>query len=429
MRLLLTRLAGVVRKELVEVIRQPGMLFVLVVGPLLILLLFGSGVRSEDPAVRSIFVAPEGDEELAEVVREYADSQSERLTITDVTTNRADAVLQLRRGEVDLVVIFPGDPAAAVEENERAAIQVLHRFIDPLESQAIALFTRGAVDDLNDILLSLVIDETQTVAGEALREIEAVRSDLPGVAQAAVEDRTGLDDLEVALADAEIELETLLEIDPEIVAAPLEGESESIGGRVTVSQFYAPAVVALILQHLTLTFVALARSRERELGTDELLTVSPLRPAERIAGQGVAYLLLGTVLGAVLLAAVVLLLGAPLRSGIWPVAVVVLLELLAAIGLGLLLSRLARTTTQVVQGSMLLLLLSVFFGGLLLSPERLLPWARPIGWVLPMTHALTLLRDTTLRGFDLAAGPLLALVAMSVLLIGGTVALAQRNDR
>lgn len=421
LRLSLRRIGGVSRKELVELVRQPAMLFVLVVGPLLILLLFGSGVRAEDPAVRSIFVTPPGDEQLAEVVRGYADTQSERLTILDVTDDREDAMRELRGRRVDVVVVFPENPIEAVEQNDRATIEVIHSFIDPLESQAIRLFTRGAVSDLNDILLSEAVEEAQTQAATTLEEVEGLRETLDGPAGSVLmaQSDTDPEDLAIVLDDASIELEQLIEIDPDVVAAPLDGRASSIGGRVTTSQFYAPAVVALILQHLTLTFVALARSRERELGTVELFGVSPLREVERIAGQAVAYVLSGSALAAVLLAAVSLILGAPFRAGVGTVALVVVAELLASIGVGLLLSRVARTTTQVVQGAMLILLLSVFFGGLLLSPERLLPWAQPIGDVLPMSHALELLRDSMLRGLPLTAGPIATLVGMAV----GTIAI------
>ena len=421
LRLSLRRIGGVSRKELVELVRQPAMLFVLVVGPLLILLLFGSGVRAEDPAVRSIFVTPPGDEQLAEVVRGYADTQSERLTILDVTDDREDAMRELRGRRVDVVVVFPENPIEAVEQNDRATIEVIHSFIDPLESQAIRLFTRGAVSDLNDILLSEAVEEAQTQAATTLEEVEGLRETLDGPAGSVLmaQSDTDPEDLAIVLDDASIELEQLIEIDPDVVAAPLDGRASSIGGRVTTSQFYAPAVVALILQHLTLTFVALARSRERELGTVELFGVSPLREVERIAGQAVAYVLSGSALAAVLLAAVSLILGAPFRAGVGTVALVVVAELLASIGVGLLLSRVARTTTWVVQGAMLILLLSVFFGGLLLSPERLLPWAQPIGDVLPMSHALELLRDSMLRGLPLAAGPIATLVGMAV----GTIAI------
>lgn len=374
---LVRRLFGVIRKEVVELLRQPGLVAILVIGPLALLLVFGSAVRPTDPAVRSLFVAPEGNAELAAIIESYADSQDERLTVDGVTTDADDAGRRLDAGEVDLLVIFPDVAPEDLTDDERSTILVRHRFIDPLEAQAIQLFTISAVDDLNDILVSLAIAETQEVAGELFGEVDLA---------------------EVADPDQAAIVEDLLTLDPALVAAPLQGEAEIVGGAVTTSQFYAPAVVALILQHLTITFVALSVSRERRQGTTELFAVSPLRPVEHVIGRLLAYAVIGSALGAAMIAAVVLLLGAPLRDGVVPVVVILLLQLLASMGMGFVLAALARTTAQVVQGAMLLLLLSVFFGGLLLSPDRLLEWARPIGWVLPMSHGLALLRDSMLRG-------------------------------
>lgn len=383
---LLRRLGGVVRKEITEIVRQPGLLLILVIGPLGILLLFGSGVRATDPPVRAVFVAPEQNAELTDIVSDYAETQSERLTLVDVTTDAEDADRQLREAEIDLLIIFPDVSLQDVLAEDRPTIVVRHRLIDPLEVQAIRLFTTSAVAQLNDILVSQAIAETQAFA------VGFLESDDRDLSEALADPD--------ALADPEMQelIEDLLTLDPAIIAAPLAGETEGIGGAVTTSQFYAPAVVALILQHLTITFVALTVSRERHQGTTELFAVSPLRPVEHLIGRALAYLLIGAALGAAMMAAVVLLLGAPIRGGVVPVVLVLLLLLLGSIGLGFVLAAVSRTTTQVVQGAMLLLLLSVFFGGLLLSPERLLPWAEPIGWILPMTHALALLRDSMLRG-------------------------------
>jgi ABC-2 type transport system permease protein len=402
------RLGGVVRKEVIEVVRQPGLLAILVVGPLAILLLFGSGVRTGDPAVRSIFVAPDGNPEVRALVEDYAAAQDQRLTVVDVTTDAAAAQERLRDGDVQLVVVIPDADLERIGQGERAIVQVLHNLIDPLEVQAIELFTETAVDDINDLLVTLAIEETQSVAGDVVDAAQSEAATDPDLDEDTAADAESLAD----------QADDLLDTDAEVLARPLEGEVEGIGGTVTTSQFYAPAVVALILQHLTLTFIALSVSGERTQRATELLAVSPLRPAERVAGKVLAYVLIGSALGALMLAGVVLLLGAPLRDGILPVAGVLGLELLASIGLGFVLAAIARTTTQVVQGAMLLLLLSVFFGGLLLSPERLLPWARPVGWILPMTHGISMLRDSMLRGVAVSETTLLALAALAVVTIG-----------
>ncbi len=396
---LIRRVSGVVRKEVVEIARQPGLLAILVLGPLAILLLFGSGVRQTDPAVRAIFVAPADNAEVQQLVEDYAGAQDQRLQVTEVTTDEAEAERQLRADDVQLVIVVPDADLDDLRNDERSIVRVRHSFIDPLEAQAIQLFTDTAVDDINDLLVTMAIQQSQEVAGQVLEDTENLDTDDPAAEEA----------------------QALVDQDASVLAAPLRGEVEQIGGDVTSSQFYAPAVVALILQHLTITFIALSVSGERRLKVTELFAVSPLRPAERVVGKVIAYLLVGAVLGAAMVAAVVYILGAPIRDGVGPVAIVLALELLASIGIGFVLASVTRTTTQVVQGAMLLLLLSVFFGGLLLSPERLLAWARPVGWILPMTHSIVLLRDSMLRGIPLSTQPLVFLATLGVLslIVGG----------
>lgn len=388
MRDLLIRLFGVVRKEIVELVMQPGLLAILVIGPLAILLVFGASVRPTDPVITASIVAPPDNPQIEQLVRDWAATQETRLTVATITTDAAVAEDELRRGEIQLLVEVPDLDLDALQSDERLVVQVRHSFIDPLEAQAIQLFTRTAVDQINDMLVTLVIAEAQDAVGAA-----------------------DVEDLTLSPEGEQIEddVRAIVDQDPAMLARPLLGEAESIGGRVTTSQFYGPAVVALILQHLTLTFVALSVTRERSQRTTELFSVSPLRASERVIGKVIAFMLIGAALAAVMLTAVVTLLGAPIRAGVGPVALVLALELAASIGVGFLLSLIARNTTQVVQGSMLLLLLSVFFGGLLLNPDRLLAWAQPIGWILPMTHSITLLRDSMLRGVGLALFPLMVL--------------------
>jgi ABC-2 type transport system permease protein len=62
---------------------------------------------------------------------------------------------------------------------------------------------------------------------------------------------------------------------------------------VTLDRFYAPGLLALMLQHLGVTFAALALVRERQTGMVKLLHASPVTTGERLAGKTLAFLLLG----------------------------------------------------------------------------------------------------------------------------------------
>ena len=60
--------------------------------------------------------------------------------------------------------------------------------------------------------------------------------------------------------------------------------------------------MALLLQHLALTFAALSLVRDRSLGLFELLRVGPLSSFEILLGKTIAYLLVGLALGGILMA-------------------------------------------------------------------------------------------------------------------------------
>jgi hypothetical protein len=141
----LVRTSAFVRKEIVQVLRQPGLMLSLVLGPFVILLVFGGGLREDDPAVRTIFVVPEGSE-VEQEVEEFARAQSERLTVEGVQADEDDALNRLRRGEVQMVLVFPDDAEQTVRSGSQAQVSVYHDQIDPLETQAIQLFTRTGVD-------------------------------------------------------------------------------------------------------------------------------------------------------------------------------------------------------------------------------------------------------------------------------------------
>src|SRR5919202_2809094 len=94
------------RAEIFEILRQPKLVLTLVLGPFLILLLFGIGYRNEARALRTIFVAPQGSQ-LAKQIQQNAGSLGPQLVFVDLVSDEAAARERLRRGEVDVVAVAP----------------------------------------------------------------------------------------------------------------------------------------------------------------------------------------------------------------------------------------------------------------------------------------------------------------------------------
>lgn len=491
----IVRTGAFVRKEIVQVVRQPGLMLSLVLGPFLILLIFGGGLQEEDPAVKTIFVVPAGSEIESEV-QQFAEAQRERLTVEGVQQDEEDALQQLRRGDVQMVLVFPDDAEQMVRSGSQAEVDVYHDQIDPLETQAIELFTRTGVDEINKQVLRELVRSGQEQSGDVQERLDAAQSsvaaleqdvagsdgsasdeqlriaqgDLSALALAlgpslavlgSVEQASGPGD-SAALLDAyssvtdssstlgeggassveesqiqqlstdldrlDSELATFRSLEPEVIVSPFDGQVQRlVEGSVQLVDFYAPAVLALLVQHMVVTFVGLSIVRERELGTNELFRAAPVTTAELVVGKYLAFTILGGLIAAALAAGLVFALGVPM-VGSWTVVVTtVLLLLLASTGLGFVLALLANSDSQAVQYAMLVLLASIFFSGFLLSLERFRPVMGWIARILPVTSGVVLLRDEMLRGQLITPLHLPLLAGLAILLFVVSWRLYQRR--
>jgi ABC-2 type transport system permease protein len=183
--------------------------------------------------------------------------------------------------------------------------------------------------------------------------------------------------------------------------------------------FYAPGVLAILIQHIAVSLASLALIRERLRGSYEFFEVSPLRPGQLLVGKFVAYC--GLVLGVNLAAAIILssLLDIPVAGGFLQVALAMLLVTISSLGLGFLISALAKSELQALQISMLVLIASGFFAGFLFPLSEMTQPAVGLSYLLPATYGIQALQDVMIRGAGVSgpdAAGLLAITGVTLLL-------------
>ena len=178
------RASSFLRKEFDETLRQPQLALALILGPFLILLLFGIGYRSEARALRTLFVVGE-DEELRAEVEHYATTLGPQLVFGGITADQADALEQLRSGRVDLVVVVPSQIREALTKGERILIRLYHNELDPVQAQYVSGFGQVYVSAVNRHIVYLAVDRAQQEAaslddrlGSAVAQAESVRQAL-----------------------------------------------------------------------------------------------------------------------------------------------------------------------------------------------------------------------------------------------------------
>jgi ABC-2 type transport system permease protein len=180
--------------------------------------------------------------------------------------------------------------------------------------------------------------------------------------------------------------------------------------------FILPGLIALIIQNIIVAHSAMAFVREREVGTLEQLLASPARPIEMMVAK-----LIPGVLVVILDMVVILLLGVfwfgvPFNGSVGLFGVLSILFIVSGMGLGLLISTLAKTQRQAQQFTNLLNLLAMLLTGFL-YPRLTMPlWTRIIGDLVPLTFYIGIVRGIITKGVGISFlwGNALALTVYSI---------------
>ena len=383
----LTRSLAFLRKELISVWRQPRLIATLVLGPFLILFLFGLGYQEMPDPFRTVVVADQTGSAIGVDATELDEAFGEGIDLVEVTDDLEAARQSLVAGEIDLVLVAPEDGLEALERGEQATFSILHSEIDPVITGSIDLIARLSVDEINQEVLTGIVEQARA---------ELTQTDGP-------------------LADA---LADVPDIDPGLLVSPFTVETTPVTEPPpSQAAYYAPGVLILLVQHLALTFAALSLVRERQLGMTDMFRVSPLTVREAMSGKYLSFLVLGLAL-ATGLALTMPLLGIEVQGPLWSFALTVALVIFASLGLGFALSGLAKSDSQAVQYSMVVLLVSIFFTGFVLPLDQLTVPVRWVSYLVPGTYGIGGLQDVIFRGQP--ARPAL----MGALLIYGLVMVA-----
>jgi ABC-2 type transport system permease protein len=356
-----TRVLAVVGKELVELVRRPGAILSLILGPFLIMAIFGVGYSGYRRPLSTIIVIPP-ESGLPTDAASYSEISGSGLELVEVTSDEAAADARLRDQLVDVVIVAPADVEQRFRSGEKSLIDVRVNVVDPVEQTYTIFLTRSLEREVNRIVIERIAKEGQTYALGA------------GAEEAAA-------------------------IPPEIVAAPTRAVVENIApAKPGVVQFFGTAVLALILQHMAATLIALSVVRERTTGMFELFRISPITTIEVIVAKLVAF---GILCAAIALLTLVLLVsgfGVPMLGDPALLAGIVALLILASLGLGLVIAGLSDSERQAVQLSLILLLASVFFSGFVLAIDEFNEPVKSLTSVLPVTHGIRLIGEIMLRG-------------------------------
>ena len=388
-----TRTTSFIGKDVLETVRRPGALFSLIFGPFVIMGLFGLGYSGQYRPLNAVLVLP-ASANLPRDLNFYTQFTGESVKIVEITDSADQARQRLQRQEIDLIVIAPPDVEQNFLSSRQAVIGIEYNELDPVRDNYARFVAYRQVQELNRLIIEQAVAQGQQYV------LQTTGAQPPIV------------------------------VPPQVVASPTRAETRNLAPvSPNVVAFFAPAVLALVLQHMGVTLTALSLVRERLSGAMDIFRVAPVRALEILIGKYLAYAFFNLSIAAGLSFLLVGVLKVPLLSAPGDVAWVVVLLSFASLGLGLLISTVVDSERQAVQLSMLVLLASVFFSGFVLPLDQFITPLRIAAYSLPVTHGIQLLQDLMLRGGTNQGWELLVLGGIGVGLFLLTSLTVRRNLR
>lgn len=188
------------------------------------------------------------------------------------------------------------------------------------------------------------------------------------------------------------------------------------------ANYIVPGLIGIILTMTMMMITSMAIVRERETGTMEQLVTTPVRPLELMIGKIVPYVIVGYVQVTVALMVGVLMFRVPIRGSLPLLYLLCLLQIVGYLGLGLLISTVARSQQQAMQMSFLMFLPTMLLSGFMFPREGMPVLAQKLGLVMPLTYFLQILRGIILKGVGLES--LFRYIWPMIVLLGVIYALA-----
>lgn len=183
---------------------------------------------------------------------------------------------------------------------------------------------------------------------------------------------------------------------------------------------FVPGVISLVLMMVCVMMTSISIVREKELGTMEILLVSPFKPLYVILSKAIPYLLLSLINLCIILSLSVFALGLPINGSIVLLFAVSMLYIITALSLGLLIS----TSTNSQQAAMLIslmgmLLPTLLFSGFMFPIENMPLPLKVISNIVPAKWFYIIVKSVMIKGLGLQYiwKEILILVGMTFLLL------------
>ncbi|HWR98734.1 MAG TPA: ABC transporter permease [Candidatus Methanoperedens sp.] len=342
----LRRVAHLVRKELLQLRRDPQMLRIVFISPLFQLFIFGYAVSTDVRHVATALLDQDRSVQSRELAERFARSGYFDLERRPDDPREVDALLDA--GSVQAALVIPRGFAADLAADRTARVQLLIDGSDSMTAAMVAGYAAGIAGAYS-----------ARVASERLERLRARVQRVP-----AVEERTRV------------------WYNPELRSV----------------RYMVPGVFSLILFLVTMLLTSMAIVKEREIGTLEQLVVTPIAPAELIVGKTLPYIGIGFVDMLLVLALATFWFDVPVAGSVTLLFALSLVFIFTSLGLGLFISTVSLTQQQAMMTSFFIMLPSILLSGFIFPIANMPVVIQWLTHVIPLRYFLVIVRGIFLKG-------------------------------
>lgn len=183
--------------------------------------------------------------------------------------------------------------------------------------------------------------------------------------------------------------------------------------------YMVPAILGILVTLSMVMLTSMGIVRERERGTLEQLMVTPIKPYELMLGKILPYIVLGYIQITLALIIGATVFQVPIKGSLLQLYLLTLFFITASLGLGILISNIAKTQMQAMQLAFFILLPSILLSGFMFPRDAMPKLIYYIGYLIPLTYYLDIIRGIVLKGigFSYLIGQVSCLLVFSVILI------------
>ncbi len=366
-----SRLLSVMRKELIQIMRDRRTVIITFIQPIIMLFLLGAAATTD---VRNVPAAL-FDQDHSKAARDLLDAyRAADYFRFDQEVNSVDEIRSLvSSGAAKAGLIIPPDYGQRLAAGEPAQVAFVIDGSDP----TIAATALSAATLIAQAKSTQVLQERLQARGQP------VASSQP------------------------IEVRTQIWYNPDLVSA----------------YFMIPGLIGTILQQLAVLLTAVSIVRERERGTIEQLIITPIRSWELIVGKIAPYVGLAFFDVIEVLVIGVVVFKVPMQGDLALLLLVTMLFLTTALGIGLFISSAAKTQQEAQMLGALTLLPSFFLAGIFFPIAAMPPFLQAVSYLIPLRYFNEAVRAIMLKGATLQEiqGPVVALVIFAIVIMGGAV--------